>query len=129
MGILSSYKTITAIAALLLLGASHWYAYERGASRAELECDKLRNEERSQALQAANDARQRANQLEQELRRSERLRLQSERETEVRYETIEKEVIKYVENPNASQCELDADFLRIWNAANTNGHRAAEDTR
>lgn len=49
----------------------------------------------------------------------------SRQKVEIVTQEIEKEVIKYVKSETASNnhCELNADFLRIWNAANSNGSR------
>lgn len=53
----------------------------------------------------------------------------SRQKIEIVTQEIEKEVIKYVksETANDNSCELDADFLRIWNAANSNDSRIKTD--
>jgi hypothetical protein len=44
---------------------------------------------------------------------------------ETKYQTIEKEVVRYVQTPAAANACLDADGLRIWSAANRGEFDAA----
>lgn len=103
--------------------------YENGENAATLECnERIESIEESMktALNAANekydkrviDAENRAREY-----------WKSRQKIEIVTQEIEKEVIKYVksETDNDNSCELDADFLRIWNAANNNDSRIKTD--
>lgn len=103
--------------------------YESGENAAKLECDariELIEESMKAALNAANekydkrviDAENRAREY-----------WKSRQKIEIVTQEIEKEVIKYVksETANDNYCDLDANFLRIWNSANSNDSRIEAD--
>lgn len=103
--------------------------YESGENAATLRCNaRVESIEESMktALNAANekydkrviDAEKRAREY-----------WKSRQKIEIVTQEIEKEVIKYVksETANDNSCELDANFLRIWNAANSSDSRVKTD--
>lgn len=109
----------------VVLGAL-WWVYNEGKTvgRADAaqECREAREADRKQHEAALADAKSR---YADQVKRAEAEAWeywQGKQEREVVTETIEKEVIKYVEREsnNDNACQLDADFLRIWNAANQN---------
>lgn len=121
-------KLFGAVAAVAVLLAAAWAIYDAGhdAGAAEqlAECEQRFAEVRAEHEQALTRARNTYEQLRRDAVESERQYWQKQKQSEVRYETIEKEVIRYVQRDDASQCRADDDFMRIWRAANTNGYTA-----
>lgn len=74
----------------------------------------------SEASKAASDRTLEVERARGELANVRRqLRLERERDAEVVTETIEKEVVRYVETPAAVDCGLDPDGMFVHNAAAT----------
>lgn len=103
-----------------VMGA-YWYAYDNGYDSASAKC----NERIESINQAHDDALEvaRKEQAQRERNAVERAKQywEDNQKQEVVTKTIEKEVIKYVEREanDTNTCEFNADFVRIWNAANT----------
>ena len=114
---------IYAAAVLAVLGvicAAYSKGYSSGLNEANAACferEEAAREKYEAALQTERDA-----QAGREAAAISQARKfwEDSQEQEVITETIEKEVIKYVTRYRDSKCQLDADFLRIWNAANAN---------
>lgn len=120
------------VAASIAVGGAYLIydaGYESGGNAATLKCNaRVESIEESMktALTAANDKYDKRV-IDAENRAREYWK--SRQKIEIVTQEIEKEVIKYVksETANDNSCELDADFLRIWNAANSNDSRIKTD--
>lgn len=80
-------------------------AWKYGETLAELRLSY--SEAENKALRASQSATRLAGELEAE----------RSREREIEYRTINKEVIRYVQSPDAGRCELPTDWVRIHNSA------------
>ena len=120
------------VAASIAVGGAYLIyntGYESGENAATLKCsERIESIEKSMkaALNAANDKYDKRV-VDAENRAREYWK--SRQKIEIVTQEIEKEVIKYVksETANDNSCELDADFLRIWNTANSNDSRIEAD--
>lgn len=99
--------------------------YESGANAAKLECRERINSIEKSMKDALNTANEKYDQRVIDAEKRAREYWKSRQKIEIVTQEIEKEVIKYVksETANDNSCELDADFLRIWNTANSNDSR------
>lgn len=119
-------------AASIAIGVAYFIyntGYKSGKDAAKLKCkERVESIEKSMktALNAANDKYDKRV-IDAENRAREYWK--SRQKIEIVTQEIEKEVIKYVksETANDNSCELDADFLRLWNAANSNDSRIETD--
>lgn len=103
--------------------------YEIGENAASLKCSE-RVESIEESMKAAlNAANEKYDKRVIDAENRAREYWKSRQKIEIVTQEIEKEVIKYVksETANDNSCELDADFLRIWNAANSNDSRIETD--
>lgn len=127
MGFLKSKLLLWGIAALAGAALFGWAlnkAYESGAAAEKVACQERFDQQQAEFDNAMKTAeRNYANYYDAELQQ-ERALWERQQKTEVRYETIKEKVIEYVENPERAQCDVDAEFMRIWNAANKNSDNA-----
>jgi hypothetical protein len=129
IGLISRFKYVFLFIALVsAIGGAIWLTYEKGYSAGEaaeaVKCDKRVNDIREEYKQAQRDAQEEYERKKEQAVSAEREYWKENQETEVRYETIEKEVIRYVERGGNADCRVDDEFMRIWNAANANRDRA-----
>lgn len=115
--------------------AGLWGLYNEGYQAGQLEAATRCAEsmaavelEHDKALQQAEQGQE---QREADAVKRARAYWEANQEREVVTRTVEKEVIKYVqiESDNLNACELDADFLRIWNAANAGSFKNESGSR
>lgn len=105
---LKNPKILLPIIGMLIMAGAYYVGYRH--ARANCEADKKAAVEA--ALKDYQHRQNVANQIASELEAR-------DRQIEVVYRTIEKEVVKYVEShKNLEQCTLDDDGLRLWNRAN-----------
>ncbi len=123
------WPTLAAVVALIALVA---WAYVQGVSAGKTERTAhyeavLAERDRAAAQALADGLRQARAQATQAMA-AERTHLNAQAKTEARFRTITKTVTEYVDkNPGLAGCGLDADGLRLWNAANDGDDRAAPD--
>ena len=96
-------KVWLAITLIGLLGVSHIYTYRTGWYA---HSDKVNREYR--------EAKDKA---EEKQDKSKKASNTQKVEVEIKYKTINRDVIRYVQNPNRTICSFDDDWLQIRNAA------------
>lgn len=117
--ILPISRLLAALAVVLAAAAGFWFGWQAGDEEARYELSQAylagERQARAQEARAASAA---AGVASASASRHARI--------ETRYQTIEKEVIRYVQTPVAAAECLDADGLRLWRAANRGELAAAE---
>ena len=102
-----------------------WYAYSEGHNAGEaaqrVACNEQLQRTHAEYEQAARAAADEQDRLRAQAVDQARAYWQANQQREVVTEYIDREVVEYVEREtsSANTCQLDADFLRIWNAANS----------
>lgn len=132
IGLLSRFKYVFLLIALMsFVAGAIWFTYEKGVSAGEAqeaaECQKRIDTIKNNYKSALDDAQKEYERKKEQAVQAERDYWKENQETEVRYETIEKEVVRYVERGGNADCRVDDEFMRIWNAANANRGRAEAD--
>jgi len=121
------YAGVAGAAALLF---AVWYVHDAGYEAGEREANAVCAEQQEAQRKAIEKQRIEYERTIERLRSAsndiERDRLEQEQERKVIYETIEKEVVQYVEVVRDRECIADPDFMRIWRAAN-NGANTTSD--
>lgn len=84
---------------LALLTGSHLYAYRSGWSA---HADKI-NREAAEKKQKAQDKQEKSNAKAEEVRIV----------TETKYKVVNRDVIKYLQSPDRTKCNFDADSVRL----------------
>lgn len=92
-------KLIVAGVLLALLAGSHIYAYRAGWSA---HADKV-NREYAERKAKADDKQNNSNV------KAENVRIV----TETKYKVVTRDVVKYLQNPDRTKCEFDADSVRL----------------
>ncbi|QHJ79562.1 MAG: hypothetical protein [Caudoviricetes sp.] len=92
-------KLIAAGIIVALLAGSHLYAYRAGWSA---HADKV-NREYAERKAKADAAQQKSND------KAEKVRIV----TETKYKVVTRDVVKYLQNPDRTKCEFDADSVRL----------------
>lgn len=121
-------RLLGAVALSAALLAAAWAIYAAGHTAGEDSATRACTERlakiEAQHSTALQQAEQRYNTLTEEAVAAEREYWEQKQKTRVIYETIEKEVVRYIESDDNSTCKPDADFLRIWRNANANRNTA-----
>jgi hypothetical protein len=92
-------KLIVAGAILALLAGSHIWAYRSGWSA---HSDKV-NREHAERKAKADDKQNKSN------AKAESVRIV----TETKYKVVTRDVVKYLQNPDRTKCDFDADSVRL----------------
>ncbi len=92
-------KLIAAGVILALMAGSHLYAYRAGWSA---HADKI-NREYAERKAKADDKQSKSNV------KAENVRIV----TETKYKVVTRDVVKYLQNPDRTRCEFDADSVRL----------------
>jgi len=109
--------------ALIALALYWWLydmGYDAGYDKRSVECQQTITETKALRDKALATNAEVYERIKNEAVESEREYWKNNQETEVRYETIEKEVIRYIGADNDSSCSVDDDFMLIWRSANAN---------
>lgn len=117
---------IGAVAAVSLL----WWVYgageDAGYHAAQLNCQKQQAADQAARDEAAAKVQRSHRESIAAAVAAERAYWQGQAQAETYYNEIEREVIRYVERtPSTPDCGLDADGLRLWQAANRGPSPAA----
>lgn len=103
---------------LLLIGGVFWGGFEFGHSRASIACIKT-------AADAAAEREQAAEKIEERREEITDVAVSAEQQRQVITRVQTREVIRYVQAHPNPDCGLDADGLRLWQAANAGVDPAA----
>ncbi len=119
-----------ALAAFVVMLAVVGWAFHRGKSIGSAErttyYERILADRDRKAANALADALAKADANVKAALAAERAHLVRQRKTEARFKTITQTVTEYVDKtPSLAGCGLDADGLRLWNAANDGDDRAA----
>lgn len=96
-------KLYVCIAALLIVIGSHWFAYRAGWSA---HADKI-NAQAVERRQKAENRQAKSTSQSQKVRTI----------TETKYQTIYRDVVKYVQDPNRTVCKFDDEYIRLRQSA------------
>lgn len=96
-------KLYVCIAALLIVIGSHWFAYRAGWSA---HADKI-NAQAAERRQKAEIKQAKSTSQSQKVRVV----------TETKYQTIYRDVVKYVQDPNRTVCKFDDEYVRLRQSA------------
>ncbi len=121
-----------ALAAFVVMLAVVGWAFHRGKSIGSADrttyYERILADRDRKAANALADALAKADANVKAALAAERADLVRHRKTEARFKTITQTVTEYVDKtPSLAGCGLDADGLRLWNAANDGDDRAAHD--
>ncbi len=121
-----------ALAAFFVMLAVVGWAYYRGVSNGSSErttyYERILSDRDRKAAKALADALAKADSDAKAALAAERAHLTRQRKTEARFKTITQTVTEYVQKtPSLAGCGLDANGLRLWNAANDGDDSAAPD--
>ncbi len=121
-----------ALAAFVVMLAVVGWAYKRGGDvgreKQTARYERILAERDKEAAKQLADALNKAAANAKAALAAERAHLVRQRKTEARFKTITQTVTEYVEKtPSLAGCGLDADGLRLWNAANDGNDSAAPD--
>ena len=123
--------TVKYIGLILVVSFGIWFTYEKGYDAGEasqaIKCQSAIDDIKQSQKNALDAAEKQYEQKISNAVSSERKYWKEHQKTEVKYETIEKEVVRYIKRDNASNCRVDDNFMRIWNAANANDSKAEPD--
>ena len=118
------------LAGALITGGLLWWVYslgnEAGENRARNQCQQQQAIDQRAREEAEAKALRSHREIMSAAVAAERAYWQGQAQAETYYNEIEREVIRYVERtPSTPDCGLDADGLRLWQAANRGPSPAA----
>ena len=114
MNILKYWKETVILAAFVIVSA---LSYKIGTDRIQSKWDKERTETAKDALKQERAINAYKQQLQDATAKLDATIAVSQAETKTHYETVTKEVIKYVQKDNPPASVIDNDWLSIYNAS------------
>lgn len=113
-------QIILAAVAMFILAAVYHFGASNARAAVTAHYEAILAEHERAAAQAMAKALEEQQQNAKAAMEAERMELEARAATEQQFKVITKTVTQYVQkNPDKPACTSDADFMRIWNSANS----------
>ncbi len=116
--ILPIARLLAALGLVVAFAAGGWLGWQAGSAQGRADAAEARQSVTETQLQGERQARSQDTRAASAAAAVASASASRHARVEIRYQTIEKEVIRYVQTPVAAAECLDADGLRLWRAAN-----------